>query len=200
MERYHIKLTIYGMEGAFADKYSFTVRDAHLLNRYFEEVGGEGTEAITLLEKNDYQLGYDPMALFPVFMKHLKFVAARRAKRRFFTGARFVPTAGDPGPWLDIVESEDEQGALRVEAFGSAAKLARDDDELAQDISKEEAPIQVKGGIIETRWAQYQELFKEPIMGLITIAEEALAKNETLVATTLPAEAEVEQGDFLLPD
>ena len=198
MQPYQVKLTIYGMEGAFIDKYSFTVTDAHLLNRYFQEYGGEGVEAITIMEQSDYQLGHDPMALFPVLMKHLRMVATKRAKRPFYTGVRFVPAEGGPGVWEERCEAEDERGQLVVEAFGAKAILVRG--EAHEELERGTEEIQVKGGVLQLRSAQLQELFKEPLMGMITIAEEALAKNESLVATAMAPESDVQQGDFLIPE
>ncbi len=188
MESYQIKLTINGLYGEFAEKYACLIKDAHVLNRYFEESGSKASEGpIRLLRREGKPARYEPTALFARLMRLLRRVSLEHAQRRFYTGVRFEPVLGAPSPWQGVMSGVDAQGDFAIEAFGLRASLLRAG-VLAQDLSLLDVPQwEIEGGRYVVRWDSLKNLFKEDLVALITVCEESMAKGEDLLATVLPA-------------
>ena len=186
MDAYAVKLTIVGMRGVFAEKYSATIENAQFLNQLFLEIGARAAAGpIPLLRASEEAQHFDPLPMLPRLMKVLRAAAKDYAEQRFFTGVRLEPDNGDAGPWERSLTVENGEESITVDAFGRRATLRRGEEE--EDLSGlEDALVSTSAGSCRLRFESWKTLFKEDLVSLITMCEEAMAKGEDLICTTLP--------------
>lgn len=212
MDRHAIKLTIGGMTGAYAEKYSLTVPDAHLLDRLLQEATARSRSGpLDLLTRHDEPRAYDAFKLMPRVMKQLQKVSLEHAERRFYTGVRAEPRDGEPGPWLDSVGGTDDGAMFTLHGFGRKLTLVRATEAGAASENLGKAldfePSETERVVLETGDAAYRvryglrrDLFRDPLERIVNMCEEALAKNQTLIATVVDADGATEMGGAGLPD
>ncbi len=197
MERYTITLSINGMVGAFARKYSVTIKDAQYLNvllqaRAKPDIPGD----FTLLAPRTENVFVDPMPLFPAAMKLLRWAARDKADRPYYTGVRELPDAAEPGPWMELITTEDNDASLMLYGIGPRAKVLRqvgDEDPVFEKLPRAPEPtLSTSTTTYQWRSSTWRELFKVDLEGLIVMFEESMAKGEDLIATTHFAQ----NGDF----
>lgn len=188
MKRYHIKLTIEGLLGAFAEKYSHTVNDAQWLDLLLKQTQSTAEDKpIDLFDGEQDEHRADPLPLFPPFMKLLRRTATKAAQRRFFTGARLEPTAGEPGPWSPHVVATRDGKPLTVAALGLEASLEHDGE--VENLSRaENLEIAVDDGQIVLRHQTWEALFRADLARIIEMLEETMAKDTDLIARRIDAE------------
>jgi len=204
MWRYAIKLTIAGLTGVYADKYSYTVREAQHLDALLQASTASSSHGpLDVLEAREEPAEFDGFELLPRIMKQLRRVALEDADRMFYTGVRFEPVDGEPGAWHATLSGRDDDGPFEIRGHGRKPVLVRltsaeagpasDGESEATDLRAHDdgsgwIEWPAHGGSYVVRGDRRKALFKEQLEQIIHMCEEALAKNQPLIATTLGAD------------
>jgi hypothetical protein len=204
MQPYSVKLTIEGLYGAFAEKYACLIHDAHHVHRLMQQLGAKAAEGpITVAQPHTEQGVYDPIALLARLMRYLRKIAADQPTRRFFKGVRFEPAGGgEPTPWLPSIQGEDGDGPFFIYAWGLSAFLTRDTDPESVNpasglnLSTEPDPVYVTpSGRYVCAYGELSSLFRDTFTALIEVCEDALAKNQNLLAVKIPYQPAAAVGE-----
>lgn len=184
---YSVKLTIEGLWGPFAEKYSCTISDAHHVHRLLQQLGGRAAQGPVVISARGHDsTPFEPFQLISRFIQYLGKIAAKQPNRRFFTGVRFEPAEGEPGEWTERLEGSDAAGAFAVDAWGTRAFVMRGDEEV-KDLTAEAAPVfEVEGGRYVCQFGSFKDLFKPTFVRLVEMCEESIAKNAKLIASEIP--------------
>ncbi|OIP42576.1 MAG: hypothetical protein AUK47_04265 [Deltaproteobacteria bacterium CG2_30_63_29] len=187
MKRYHVKLTIEGLTGSFAEKYSHIVKDAQWLDLLLQQTESMADNTPIDLFGGQDELRRDPMPLFPAFMKLLRRTATKAARRRFFTGVRYEPADGPPSPWSSRIDATQAGQPITVSALGLQATVARAGE--AEDLSKADpAELSVDNGRVVLLHTTWETLFRADLTRIIEMLEETMAKDTELIARRLDVE------------
>ncbi|MDX9719211.1 MAG: hypothetical protein RBU37_00585 [Myxococcota bacterium] len=188
MRGYDVKFTIGGMTGSYIDKYSCTIKNAQYLERYFAELGERAADGpIPLLGAYHDNEAFDPMDYFGRIMKILRRVSVELAERRFYMGVRLEQDGQPSGDWEPYLDAKDSEGELTLHAFGRKAVLVRPGQEPVEFAPGDAEPVlAVEGGRLVCRHETLKALFQEDLKSLITISEEAMAKDAPLFAKAIP--------------
>ncbi len=186
MQPYSVKLTIEGLYGAFAEKYACFLKDAHHVHRLLLQLGAKAPEGpILIAQSGSKQTPFDPMALLSRFIRYLTKIAKDQPTRRFFTGVRLEPADGSaPTPWTASISGEDNDGPFTIHAWGLSASLSRDSNASALNLTVEASPVYTTPqGRYVCRFGTLSEMFRDSFTRLVEICEEALAKNQNILAS-----------------
>lgn len=167
---YAVQYTISVLEGAYAQKYSVVIYDAARLEGFLKAAGSPLAGLAADAERRDYD-GYD---CFQSLMKLLK----KEGKRSFCTS--IVRTHDGVEERGSSFTDEDDAGAFTVEAYGFSGICRRG----VENASFE--TMTGKQGVYRAELTTVLAVFKDELMNLLNLCEEAMAKDGRLIARTVP--------------
>ena len=186
MRSYSIKLTIKGLHGAFAEKYAHTISNAQYLHCLFEQTSRRDPGGpFTFLAARREPIEFDPFPAFSRAMRLLRYSAHDRAEQRFFTGVRLEPPSGEPSEWAPVIDWREANQLVTLHAFGTKAiRVVGDSAPMTEDLSSTDGYTS-NHGVYRLRYDTWSNLFKADLNRLVEMFEEAMAKVQPLICTTI---------------
>lgn len=192
---YSVKYTIGCLTGFYADKYSVLLEDAQYLDRFLKNQPGFRSIAELAAGENE-PVDFDGSKTFMKIMKLLKIVTKDRANDVFFMN---ILCEGDGGTITgDTFQDENEQGPFALQIGAYDITLTQNGTQ--QVIHDPAFTITGKKGTYRCQTDTVVHLFKEKLMNLANLCEEAMAKESVILARRAK---EGEKGGivlFHLPD
>lgn len=168
--KYAVQYTISVLDGAYAQKYSVVIYDAARLEGFLNAAKSPLAGLAADAPRRDYD-GYD---CFQSLMKLLK----KEGKRTFCTSiVRECEGKEERGC---VFSDSDEAGAFSVEAYGFSGTCRR-----GEELSSFET-MTGKLGVYRPELSTVMDVFKDDLMNLLNLCEEAMAKDGRLIARTVP--------------
>lgn len=182
---YAVQYTIDVLSGAYAQKYSVVWYDAARFVDLFAKVGGMPEAFAGDAARREY----DGFVCFGALMKILKHVVAQ--KKVAFCEA-IVRTQGEACERGSVFCDEDEAGPFEVRAYGATGRVWRGGEETAFE------EMEGRRGTYRAVMTTVIRCYKDDLMNMLNLCEEAMAANGRIVAETVPMDTPAPEPLFRL--